>query len=152
MKKVLVALVIVLISALSTAAGQLTDGLRAAYERDGGQSWQPVLIALSSRVSASDLLIGLDALPLDQVHARVMPSLQTNAAATQTPVQKSLEILVSTGMARNVRSLWLANVIAAELTRPAAELVANMAEVDEVGLDEIVTLRRAADVQSSDAS
>jgi len=152
MKKALVALVIVLISALSATAGKLTDGLRAAYQSEGGNSWQPVLIALSSRVSASDLLIGMDALPLDQAHTRVMRSLQTNAAATQTPVIKSLEILQSTGMARNIRSLWLCDVISAELTRPAAELMANMAEVDEVGLDEIVTLRRAVDVQPESSS
>ena len=45
-------------------------------------------------------------------------------------------------MARNVRPLWISNLIAADLTRSGAELVANMAEVSEVGLDEPLTLQQ----------
>ncbi|MBU0510059.1 S8 family serine peptidase [bacterium] len=152
MKKALVILVIVLISALTATAGKLTDGLRAAYNQSPSVEWQPVLIALSNRTSASEALIGYETAGLEMAHSRVMELLLANASFMQSPVRNTLGNLESTGQARNVRSLWIANIIAAELTQSAAEQLSNMPEVDEIGLDEPITLRKMLEVTPDDGS
>lgn len=120
----------------------LTPGLIAAYESRGTGSTQPALILLAERPDAAALADDLldQGYSLPEIHTRIMEFLQA-AGSGQDPVLRSLDILVSTGMAAKVRPLWIVNVIAADLTRPGAELIANMKEVEAVGLDDPVNLR-----------
>jgi hypothetical protein len=144
MRGFLVALVSVLICFSVAMAGTITPGLSELYTARTASDALPVIIMLENRASAVD-----DAdrwhrlgLPLSDIHERLMDSLKARATQAQMPVLKSLEILESTGLAKNVRSLWLVNALTADLTRPAAELVANMNDVAEVGLDDSVALLR----------
>lgn len=129
------------------AAGTLTMELAAAYAARGATETLPVIIALSDRAAAPDLaeLLAQQGSPPGAIHSQILSTLTGRAATTQGAVLKSIEILQTTGMARSVRPLWISNLIAAELSRSGAELVANMAEVSEVGLDETVTLRKVVE-------
>ncbi|MBI5058674.1 S8 family serine peptidase [candidate division KSB1 bacterium] len=123
-------------------AGGLSAGLIAWYAAHGESERAPVIICLIDRINAGTE-IGVMAragVPLNQVHERLLDQLKNRAATAQPPVRKSLEILETTAMARNIRTFWIGNMFAAELTRTGAELIANMAEVAEVGLDEDITL------------
>jgi len=125
----------------------LNTTLASAYESRGSGEMLPALILLSNRPDAAKLAEDMQqqGRTLSDVHTRIAQSLQA-AAADQSAVLKSLDILKSTGMASDVRSLWIVNVIAARLTRPAAELIANMTEVETVGLDEPVVVHSLFDI------
>jgi hypothetical protein len=147
------ALVFIISSVAATWAGTLTPGLDQAYTNRQAKETLPVLIVLSDRVPAPELAARLPrlALTLAEIHQVVMDSLQIHAGESQAAVLKSIEILAANGMAKNARPLWICNMISADLNRAAAELVANMAEVSEVGLDETVTLRKAVETTPSEA-
>jgi hypothetical protein len=142
MKRLLVLLVSLLFSLFAAEAGVLTPGLIAAYESRGASAIQPTIILLAERPTAAgfaeDLLDQGNSLP--ETHTRIMEFLQS-AGSGQEPVLRSLNILTSTGMAANIKPLWIVNAIACNLTRPGAELIANMNEVEAVGLDDPVMLR-----------
>jgi len=139
-----IALGFLLIACTVAAAGVITPGLLDAYNSRSASEAVPVLILLSDRVSAPDLAEACQrqGLALPEIHAQIMDSLQASASL-QSAVMRSIEILQSTGMASDVRPFWITNMIAARLTKPGAELVANMNEVAEVGLDETITIRNA---------
>jgi hypothetical protein len=151
MKRAFVVLVSLLISCFVAQAGRVNPGLNAAYGNRGATETLPVLIALSDELAASDMVdhFQYSGMSLPDIHTQLMNSLTVRATIAQAPVLKSLDILKSTGMASNIRPFWLSNVLAADLTKAGAELVANMAEVSEVGLDETITLR--ASVESTPA-
>ncbi|HEY3293934.1 MAG TPA: S8 family serine peptidase [bacterium] len=134
-------------------AGTLSPGLDQVFTGKGAGETLPVLIVLSDRVQAPGIADRMPRLGLNlaEIHQVVMDSLQMRAAATQGAVLKSLDILKSSGMAKNARALWIGNMISAELTRAGAELVANMAEVSEVGLDETVAVRKPVESAPAEA-
>ena len=151
MKQLVLVFVFLLFCTLTSSAGTLSSGLDEAYASRGAGEMLPVLIVLSDRVSAPDIAQRMPRLGLNlaEIHQVVMDSLEQRASETQVAVLKSIEILKSSGMARNAQPLWICNMIAAELTRAGAQLMANMAEVNEVGLDESVTLYKTVESTSA---
>ena len=146
MRRLAVLLVSLLICFPTARAGVLYPSLTSAYESRGSGEMLPVLILLSNRPDAASLAGDMQqqGYALPDVHTLIAQSLQ-GAAADQTAVLKSLDILKATGMAEDVRALWIVNAITARLTRPAAELIANMTEVETVGLDDPVVIRSLFD-------
>lgn len=147
MNRLAVVFVSLLISFLTARAGVLAPGLVDRFSQTSSNAAQPVLIVLSERPDMSAYAESLrdQGMALSDVHSRVYDMLQA-ASASQNAVIKSLDILKSAGMASNVQTYWIVNVIAANLTKPGAELIANMAEVEAVGLDDQVYLRELWDV------
>lgn len=145
--------VLVLFFASTTWAGTITAGLDQAYSSRSAGETLPVLIVLSDRVQAPALTDRLPRLGLSlaEIHQVVMDSLQIRSSATQTAVLKPLDILKSNGLAKDARPLWICNMISAELTRAATQLIANMAEVSEVGLDETVTQRKSVEASAAES-
>ena len=143
MKFVLISVFLMALLAAGAVAGTIAPGLSERYDNVSAGETLPVLIVLESRLDAvlmQDMLLkgGLELAP---THERVMDSLRARAERQQPAVMRSIEILRGTGMAGEARGFWLGNVIAADLTRAGAELIANMAEVREVGLDEDIVAR-----------
>ncbi|MFZ5433120.1 MAG: S8 family serine peptidase, partial [Calditrichota bacterium] len=125
-------------------AGTLTPGLTDAYSRAADPELLPVLITLADSASASRMAeqLATEGLPLAQIHQRVMDSLTSQAAARPAELLRLLETMTTNGTARAVRPFWITNVIAAELTRSAAETLVEQTGIEEIGLDETVTLQR----------
>lgn len=152
MKSSIVVLISLFYLCSAASAGTITPGLSERYAKEGGAQ-VPVLIALASRLDAPFMQDELlkSKLPLADTHERVLDSMRARASASQPNVLSSLEILKSTGMAGEVRTFWIANIIATSLTRAGVELIANMAEVREVGLDEEVMLSSPVSVAIADS-
>jgi bacillopeptidase F len=144
MKFLAILLVSLLLLSSISAAGTITTGLAERFDRANGEAL-PVLITLENRLNAASMQDQLldSKLSLSGVHAPLMDSLRARASESQGSVLRSLEILKSTGLAKDAHTFWIANMIATQLTRAGAELIANMAEVREVGLDEEVVLSAA---------
>ncbi len=132
-------------------AGTLTPGLSEYYDTHSAGESAPAIIVLASQLNsgAYESYLRSYGLPPSEIHARLLDSLKTAAEGTQPPVSRSLDILEGQGLARNVKSFWLVNAFAADVTRAGAELLANMSEVAAVGLDESLTMHGAVQTVSS---
>lgn len=142
----------VLFSVVFACAAELTPGLAERYAAVPADRKLPVIIVLKDRVDASQVVEYFDkrGQSLEVIHARLGDSLLTRAGESQAAVLSSLTILVNTGMASDVRPFWISNLIAVHLSQAGALLIANMAEVEAMGLDEEVFLN-TVESQSSGA-
>jgi subtilisin family serine protease len=130
-------LIILLAVASISFAGVLTPGLEEHFRTRGEAEFVPVLIVLAGGIHADAEAVGLEraGLNLAQIHEGLIQRLKPETASAQEAVVASLDVMKNTGLARNIRPFWIANIIAAEMTRAGAALAANTADVLEIGLD-----------------
>ncbi len=126
--------------------GTISPVLDAAYQEAGEQAKLPVLIALTRQADLSSLgtryPLGNEVQTADR-HTVLVDSLQAVSKRSQAEVQASISILERNSMAEAVEYLWIANLIKANVSRAGAELIANFETVNEIGLDEKITLFNA---------
>ena len=149
MKKMHLIAVFLLFAVTLAHAGQLTPGLIKAFEGKPESETLPVLIVLSDHIDAVAMGNRLEKVgfALSEVHQIVMDTLKTKAARTQPYLINSIKILEASGIAKNVQTFWITNLVAAEMTRAAAELLITREDVEEIGLDFEITLRNASALQ-----
>ncbi len=133
---------LLLILCSAARAGTLTQGLIDVYQSRGDLEPALVLVVLAAQVNTEMYadFCGKFGLPLAETHRRILDSLQSTAGLTQPAVQRTIEILEGQGLARNAKFFWILNAVSADLTRAGAELLANMTEVEAVGLDDDLVL------------
>ncbi|MBK6766638.1 MAG: S8 family serine peptidase [bacterium] len=132
---------------VSASGGTISAGLSGEFSKVGEQDKLPVLISLANQADLENLqerrFRAFD-VPLAERHAVLRDSLQAASSSGFEAVRASLSILERNGMVSDVKALWLANMLAANVTRAGAELIANFESVQEVGLDEAVRLLEPA--------
>lgn len=133
---------LLLASASNSFAGVITPGLEEYYRTRSESEFAPVLIFIAAGLRAPIEAERLEraGVSLAEIHRQLIDQLKSTTHDGQSAVLASLEIMVANKQARAVKPFWVANLIAAELTKSGAALIANTADVLEIGLDPAIQL------------
>ncbi|MBU1921118.1 S8 family serine peptidase [bacterium] len=144
---------LVMLCCPAVPAGELSTEMRDSYWQNP-DDYKKVIIVLANQASVEALNRDLLAakLPLAERHRILLDSLQAHAERTQSAIQNSLEILTNAGLIRNSHPHWLANLIVCETTVAGAELLANIADVAEVGACEKIAVRALVTSEPAEAA
>ncbi len=117
---------------LAVVVSMVTPQLQDVVNQTNPDQYLPVYAVLKQQVNVHDLYNSVKDLPKAERRQRVISTLKSFARETQAPL---LEYLRSIG-ARNIRSLWIANVIAFEIPAGRVALLQSRSEFKRVDLDE----------------
>lgn len=120
----------------ATAENRIEPAVLAQL-RDRENAQVPVLIRLTARADLRPAQRLAD--PLAR-RSSMVATLQATAAASQDDVLRLLQQAEANGQAAEIRSLWIINAVAAQASQPTIEALAALPGVEEIQLDERITL------------
>ena len=133
-------------------AGELSAHMQETYWQQPDEFKKVIIVlAQQSNTEALNRSLIAERVPLAERHRTLADSLVAVYARTQVAIQNSLDILANAGMIRNVHRHWLANLIVCETTKAGAELIANIADVAEVGACERLFARTTIESAPAEA-
>jgi bacillopeptidase F len=141
--KVLYCLAFIILTASLANSGQIDPRLSEKLLSPNNRGlYYKVLVVLAEQadITSLDLRLSNYKATLTQRHFQVISALQEVVGQTQPQVATILRRFELTGEARNIRSLWLANLIAFEGKAEAIQAVALSNAVDKIYLDLPISL------------
>jgi serine protease AprX len=110
---------------------------------EGGQ-FVPVIIRLSGKADLRTANSVIEAVDKSHRRAAVISHLRQHALKTQRNILDSLSTLQTAGLVRNIRPLWVVNVIGAEVTAEAIDYLSAISDIDYITADTEAPLFLAA--------
>ncbi len=139
-------LIVVSVSAGSGfAAPTISPDLAAEMQRTASDARIPVMIVMSEQADVPTLLPQVAELSPTARRAFARTELESHAIATQARVRAHLDAEVVAGRAANVRSLWIASGLLAELTPVAIDALLAFSEIRTILWDPLVPDEEAND-------
>jgi bacillopeptidase F len=106
-------------------------------DQSNSDQMHKIIVALANQadIYALDDQLRMSKAMLGERNFQVITALQEVATATQPEVLSFIEQLAVSGQAKNVKSFWLANLIALEATPAAINALANLDAVGKIAID-----------------
>jgi len=117
------------------AAAEFAPDLSRYLARSGNDDFIPVSIALDGGIAPAALEDMTAGLSRDAARALVGDVAKRRAEEVQAPFRKLFRTAQERGMARDVKFIWAANVVAAEVKPPLLARIAGMKGVRRINLE-----------------
>jgi len=120
----------------TNAYASLTPDLEKMLERAGTRDFIPVNIVLKEQVNSRKLLEEVKTLSKNERRKYVINKLKKFSERTQAELLSYLRNVETLGKVKNIRSLWIANLISCEATKDVIRKLAMNPEVKSIDWDE----------------
>ena len=144
--RVLSLIAILLLSSPAFAAPAISPDLAVEMQRTASDVRIPVTIVMWDQVEVEALLPGLENLGTAERRATATAELKSRAEVTQGRLRSQLAAEVAAGRAANVRPLWIASGVLAELTPSAIDALLALDEIRTILWDPPIPDEEANDV------
>jgi hypothetical protein len=139
-------LLILLVASAAYAAPRVTEALAAHLEEVSPTELVRVMVVMEAGVSQDELMALTDGLPREQRRVVVERECSRVAESSQRGVLAYLNERAATGHARDVKSLWIVNLVVAYADRETIARVSAFPGVSFVDWDEEVPVETLRDV------
>ena len=118
-------------------AGTISPQLQAKLDNSNPSTMHKVIVVLSEQadIYALDDQLRASKSTLAERNYQVISALQDAATRTQPPVLAEVDKLQTAGEIKNVKTFWLANLIAFEGTQSAITMISNLPNVQKITID-----------------
>ena len=116
-------------------AQRVAPHLQQQFETVAATQFLPVVIRLSANPDLGAASSVNTAVGKSNRRAAVISHLRQHALSAQRQTLASLSSLQAAGLVRNVRPLWVANVISAEVTAEAIDYLLSIADIESIAAD-----------------